>query len=80
MVIIVKKRGTNHTGKGLDPPPKWTIGLGEKSKVEKNLHSWNWIGNLILKLVCFLQLFDLSTPSVVLLHLKKTARANGKTR
>ena len=35
MVIIVKKRGTNHTGKGLDPPPKRTIGLGEKSKVEK---------------------------------------------
>ena len=40
------------------------------------MHSWNWIGNLILKLVCFLQLFDLSTPSVVLLHLKKMARAN----
>ena len=37
MVIIVKKRGTNHTGKGLDPPPKRTIGLGEKSKVEKKL-------------------------------------------
>ena len=30
-----KKRGTNHTGKDLDPPPKRTIGLGEKSKVEK---------------------------------------------
>ena len=35
MVIIVKKRGTNHTGKDLDPPPKRTIGLDEKSKVEK---------------------------------------------
>ena len=31
----------------------------------QDLHSWNWIGNLILKLVCFLQLFDLSAPSVV---------------
>ena len=32
-----KKKGTNHTGKDLDPPPKRTIGLGEKSKVEKRL-------------------------------------------
>ena len=27
--------------------------------------TWNWTGNLILKLVCFLQLFDLSAPSDV---------------
>ena len=39
---------------------------------------WNWIGNLILKLVCYLQLFDLSSPSVLFLHLKKMVRANGK--
>ena len=41
----------------------------DKDKVDKSRnkdpHSWNWTGNLILKLVCFLQLFDLSTPSVV---------------
>ena len=32
---------------------------------------WNWIGNLVLKLVCFLQHFDLSAPSGRILHLKK---------
>ena len=63
------------------PERNWgcTVRLGEKSKVEKkDLHSWKWIGNLILKLVCFLQLFYLSTPSVVHLHLKKKLVLMGK--
>ena len=37
----------------------------------KDLHRWNWIGNLILKLVCFLQLFDLSTPWDRKMHICK---------
>ena len=30
--------------------------------------TWKWTGNLILKLVCFLQLFDLGAPSAVPRH------------
>ena len=44
--------------------------------------TWNWTGNLISKLVCFLQLFDLSAPSCrgtqfkfqVFLHSKNEAK------
>ena len=29
----------------------------------RDSHTWIFIGNQILKLICFLQFFDLSTPS-----------------
>ena len=47
----------------------------------QDLHSWNWIGNLILKLVCFLQLFlfeRIFISNIALLVLCLCSRKNGK--
>ena len=48
----------------------WWVGLVEKFNFNYTTRLWwSLMGNLILKLVCFPQLFDLSTPLDVIWHI-----------